>query len=844
MAIIKCKMCGGSLAISEGMTICECEYCGMKQTVPSLDNEKKITLFSRAGRLLRACEFDKASSVFESIVADFPEEAEAYWGLVLCKYGIEYVDDPVTGKKVPTCHRSSFESVMEDVDFEQACENADVIARRQYREEAKVIENLRQSIVEISGKEEPYDIFICYKETDEKGDRTIDSVIAQDVYDTLTAKGYRVFFSRITLEDKLGEAYEPYIFAALNSAKVMLVFGTDYEFFNAVWVKNEWSRYLKLMEKDKKRHLIPCYKGIDAYDMPREFIRLQAQDLNKVGAVQDLVRGVEKLLPKQKEGTGQLNAQNMDQSNVANVTALLKRARIFLEDSNWEKADEYADRVLDMDPENADAYLMKVLSRFSLNTEKQLSKIKSEMERKAVIECNEYHRFLQYGDDVRVTEIKEYLRQAELYEEQEKTNYTIALEQSKQYQRGLISAGNKHTVGLKTNGKVVAVGDNSKKQCGVDNWCDIVAVAAGNNCTVGLKSDGRVLYAGVAGDYENLLRNNWRDIKAIDVGYGTVGGNHIVGLKEDGTVLATAERKGKETIGVCDVLGWRDIIAIAAGGYHTVGLKKDGTVIGVGKNQFDQCDFDGWHDVVSIAAGEYHTVGLKSDGTVVVAGRDSYKVRDWCDIVAIAAGRDRTVGLKSDGTVVGVGLYSECDVSKWNDIVAISAGEDHVIGLKSDGTVIATKYTGDNYRGQCEVADWKLFYTDSEKPELYQKACAAQEVGDESHLQTALNWFASIIEFKDSALRAEDCKKRYGEIIKKRKEKEQAERKVLEAKERQERKALEEKNRIERRRLLVAEKERLAIELSNTKGLFSGGKRRQLETRLSEIEAELARIMV
>ena len=53
-------------------------------------------------------------------MADFRQEAEAYWGLVLCKYGIEYVDDPATGKKVPTCHRSSFESIMEDPNFEQA----------------------------------------------------------------------------------------------------------------------------------------------------------------------------------------------------------------------------------------------------------------------------------------------------------------------------------------------------------------------------------------------------------------------------------------------------------------------------------------------------------------------------------------------------------------------------------------------------------------------------------------------------------------------------------------------------------------------------------------------------
>lgn len=223
--------------------------------------------------------------MYESIVADFPEEAEAYWGLVLCRYGIEYVDDPATGKKIPTCHRSSFDSVMEDSDFEQALENADAVARRVYRDEAKGIEELRRGIVEVPGKEPPYDIFICYKETDENGERTVDSVIAQDVYDALTEKGYRVFFSRISLEDKLGTEYEPYIFAALHSAKIMLAFGTDYEYYNAVWVKNEWSRYLQLMTKDKSKHLIPCYKGIDAYDMPKEFAKLQAQDMGKVGAM-------------------------------------------------------------------------------------------------------------------------------------------------------------------------------------------------------------------------------------------------------------------------------------------------------------------------------------------------------------------------------------------------------------------------------------------------------------------------------------------------------------------------------------------------------------------------------
>ena len=369
MAVIKCKMCGGDLQILEGSSVCECEYCGSKQTVPTLDNEKKMTLFTRANRLLRNCEFDKASGVFETIVVDFPEEAEAYWGLVLCKYGIEYVDDPGTGKKIPTCHRSSFESVLDDQNFEQACENADAIARRLYREEARQIEELRKCIIELSGREDPYDIFISYKETDANGDRTLDSVIAQDIYNELTEKGYRVFFSRISLESKLGTEYEPYIFAALNSAKVMLVVGTDYDNFDAVWVKNEWSRFLKLIASGQKKTLIPVFKNMDAYDMPKEFAKLSAQDMGRVGAMQDLLRGVEKLIPRKTAATEKVTEKVVEKTVIQSegsmkTDAAIKRGKLALEDGEWEKAKQYFDQALTLDAECAEAYFGIALAEF------------------------------------------------------------------------------------------------------------------------------------------------------------------------------------------------------------------------------------------------------------------------------------------------------------------------------------------------------------------------------------------------------------------------------------------------------------------------------------------------
>ncbi len=375
MAILTCKMCGGTLIVEPGTTVAECDSCGLRQTIPSADSEKKIALFNQADKLRRQMYFDRAASVYEMIVAEFPEEAEAYWGLVLCDYGIEYVKDPATGENIPTCHRFSYDSVLADPNVEKALEWADVVARKVYKAEAQRLEDIRKGIVEIIGKKEPYDIFICYKETDENTqERTNDSVEAYEVYEDLVEKGYRVFFSRITMEEHKGEAYEPIIFAALNSAKVMLVFGSKVEYVNAPWVRNEWTRYLKIMAKDKSRQMIPCYWGNPYLILPPEIQDIQGNDMGKIGARQDLVRGIEKILPreKEKEPVRQV-VQQVVQGGGPNVTALLKRGKLALEDNTWDDAENYYDQVLNMDAECGEAYLGKALIEWRLSGLKALS---------------------------------------------------------------------------------------------------------------------------------------------------------------------------------------------------------------------------------------------------------------------------------------------------------------------------------------------------------------------------------------------------------------------------------------------------------------------------------------
>lgn len=400
MSIFKCKMCGGSLEVEKGQTICECEYCGTKQTVSAIDDEVITNLYNRANNLRIKCEFDKAQETYEKIVARNSNDAEAYWGIVLCKYGIEYVEDPKIHKRVPTCHRTQLESVLTDVDYLSALENADSNQKLIYEQEAKEIDKLQKNILSVVQNEKPFDVFICYKETDENGKRTVESVLANDIYYQLKQEGLKVFYAAITLENKLGQEYEPYIFSALNTAKVMLVVGTKPENFNAVWVKNEWSRYLKLMSTDRSKTLIPCFRDMDAYDLPDEFSHLQAQDMSKIGFINDIVRGIKKLVaPVKSQSTNTVAVE----SNNSDIALLLKRVFIFLEDGNWKDADEYCEKVLDLDPENAQAYLGKLMVDLKTHRLEEISKSKSNFK----VNPN-YVKAARFADEKLLLQLKNY----------------------------------------------------------------------------------------------------------------------------------------------------------------------------------------------------------------------------------------------------------------------------------------------------------------------------------------------------------------------------------------------------------------------------------------------------
>ena len=555
-----------------------------------------------------------------------------------------------------------------------------------------------------------------------------------------------MFYAAITLENKLGQEYEPYIFSALNSAKVMLVVGTKPENFNAVWVKNEWSRYLKLMSNDRSKTLIPCFRDMDAYDLPDEFSHLQAQDMSKIGFINDIVRGIKKLVaPAKKEPTNTVVVE----SNNTDIAPLLKRAFIFLEDGNWKDADEYCERVLDIDPENAQAYLGKLMAELKVHKQDDLAKLETSFD-----ENDNYIKAARYADEKLHGKLNSYVETIFYSKNEEMYQFYIKLMATAKTEKDCINlAESFELLDDFKDSKVLATKCRKKAEEARKDSIYSIAVDKGKRHDISSLNEAIELFSQIpewrdASDKIDELKkikkilseeNNRRKKKIITAAICAfvivficstlvlITTKVIIPNNKYNTALALLNDGNKDSAysTFAEIKSYKDsdekmseimnsyFISqkpyIAAGYNYTIGLKNDGTLISAGSNDSGQCDVSDWKDIVAVSAGNRQTVGIKSDGTVVAAGSNYYgecNIEDWKDIKQISAGHCYTVGLKNDGTVIvtGSGDYGQCGVTSWKEIVSISAGFTHTVGLKSDGTVVAV---GNNNDGQCDVSNWK-----------------------------------------------------------------------------------------------------------------------------------------
>ena len=302
--VIRCSSCGSTQIEDIGEHIGKCSHCGSKMLLPS-QNPEIVSLLNSAYVYRQNYNYDLAIKSYQYILEKDASEVAAYEGLLLSKYGIEYVKDSYSGRLVPTCHRAHFKSVYEDEYYQTLLNLLNDEQKQIVEQKAKDIDKLQKSIERQLKNEQSYDIFISYKATDKNGDKTEDSVIAREIYEELTKKNYKVFLAEKSLEDRLGNEYEPIIFKALHTSKLFILVGTSKENVESNWVRNEWSRFIDRIKNNEdlpKGCFIPVFKGMNPYDMPKVHNTLvQGVDAGKIGFMTTLVDGVTRLLKPEKE---------------------------------------------------------------------------------------------------------------------------------------------------------------------------------------------------------------------------------------------------------------------------------------------------------------------------------------------------------------------------------------------------------------------------------------------------------------------------------------------------------------------------------------------------------------
>ena len=343
---LNCRCCGGVLKVRS--SLCECDYCGATNFI-SLASSKYTNQLNRANKLRQEREFDNAARIYDVILEENGPSSDILWLRTLCEYGIEYVPDPVSDKYIPTLHRIKDESILSYQLYSEALSLADEEQKTKLREEAEYINKVQDEYLHIAENEAPYDVFICYKETDEDtGEQTEDVGLAEQLYKDLSGRGFKVFFAKETLKNKLSVDYEPYIFAALKSSKAMVVLGTKPEYFSSVWVKNEWGRFLRLMQNDENKQMF--FACDDPEELPRAFASKQAQLLGEKNAISNLAKNVERFLTE-KRGS----------SYVYDRDKLYEKAVSYLNSGDKTETLNVINNLIDLFPDFAQGYWLRML---------------------------------------------------------------------------------------------------------------------------------------------------------------------------------------------------------------------------------------------------------------------------------------------------------------------------------------------------------------------------------------------------------------------------------------------------------------------------------------------------
>ena len=444
---IKCRNCGAEIDIETAVNgVVQCEYCRSKFTLPKEDITPAALKFLHDGESsLYICRFDDAYSFYKKAAELSPKEPEAYWGMAISQFKVQYVKDEVNDRLQPICHHISTDKISDNSNYKKALSLATAEQRAEYERQAEEIDYIREEFYKLKQTGKEYDCFICVKVTDDTTkQRTADYKHADDIYFDLKGKGYNPFFSERELGEVTGADYEARILYALYTSECMIVVCGKEEYLHTKWVKNEYTRFLRLVGDEQKES---DSITIAFYGRPVEYLhgkngKIQGIDLRSLNASEKITKFVEdhtpeararraqaeqakkeseasilKEIEKQREAQRELEERlknireapaTVETKTSATTRSLLVRANQFLSGGEFDSATDYFNKVLDIDPESAEAWMGLMLSTSKNRTYKELLNGRSSAQIKEVFNDKHFKSAKQYSKDGSVKIVKEF----------------------------------------------------------------------------------------------------------------------------------------------------------------------------------------------------------------------------------------------------------------------------------------------------------------------------------------------------------------------------------------------------------------------------------------------------
>ena len=413
--------------------------------------------------------------------------------------------------------------------------------------------------------------------------------------------------------------------------------------------------------------------------------------------------------------------------DASNIPALLTRIELFIEDEEWQKAIDYCAACLDYAPEEYKLYLYKCMAENHFKEIGALSKAYKLSENK------DFAKAVRFAPE----EAKEELNTILL----DYQKFSAICRWFSDNNVKIIAACSDCTAYILPDGRITLKGAYKYKE-EISNWTDIISISMKYNFAVGLRTDGTVVAVG-ENEYGECNTSSWDGIVSIATGAAIT-----VGLRYDGTVVATGRLNNNHY----DVFSWRNIKKIYAGADRIFGIDQGDRLHFAGTG-FDISQFNS-QNIISVCAIDSYTYVVFDDGSTkaVITKFGAQWVEDfkvgpnahneyynpglyrtiqklantsvWDRTIFVAGFSSHAIGLTDEGTCIGIG-DDECKqssgVSRWNSIVSVCTGRAHSIGLKDDGTIVAagsnselvidlsSMTTSEKPGGQCETEGIKLF---------------------------------------------------------------------------------------------------------------------------------------